>query len=413
MNDRAIASSVRRRKVVRIIARLNVGGPAQQVCFLHENLSDEFETVLIAGQLDHGEADMSHLLSCADRVYWIKSLSRAIMPWSDAAALWRIYKILRRERPDIVHTHTAKAGTLGRIAALLAGVPCKVHTYHGNVFRGYFRPAASRFFLEIERALAHVTNKIIVVSDTQRDEVVDDFRVASREKVAVIRNGFDLHQLVRTSESGGSIRDEYGISADKVVVTWAGRMVPIKGIDILCELVRSAVPDERLHFLVVGDGPLSDFVKQQIGSLPNVTLAGWTKEMARVWSGTDIALLTSRNEGTPTAMIEAMAFGKPFVATNVGGVRDLAAGSLLNFEFGIEAANGFLPATDVKALLGCIQLLASHPTKASEMGNSGRELVFRDFCCDRLASDMRRLYGQLLAQPSIQPVDEPAVHLEA
>jgi glycosyltransferase involved in cell wall biosynthesis len=190
-------------------------------------------------------------------------------------------------------------------------------------------------------------------------------------------------------------------------------MVQIKGIDTLCEVVRSAVPDERLHFLIVGDGPQSDFVKQQIGSLPNVTLAGWTKDMSRVWIGTDIALLTSRNEGTPTAMIEAMAFGKPFVATNVGGVRDLATGSLCDFEFGTEAANGFLAAPDIKALLGCIQLLTTHPTKASEMGNSGREFVFAQFCCDRLASDMRRLYEQLLARPVIQPVEKPAVHLEA
>jgi glycosyltransferase involved in cell wall biosynthesis len=408
-----MTASARRHKVVRIIARLNVGGPAQQVCFLHENLGPDFETVLIAGRLDPGEADMSHLLTCVDRVYWVDRLSRAIMPWSDAAALWKIYRVLRRETPDIVHTHTAKAGTLGRIAALLAGVPCRIHTYHGTVFRGYFGPLATRFFLAIERTLARGTSKIIVVSESQRNELVDHFKVAGPDQVLVLRNGFDLHQLVHNAPVPNAVRHKYSIPKEKVVVTWAGRMVPIKGINLLCDVIDAAVSQQNVHFLVVGDGPQADVIKRRMKGRSNVTLTGWIKDMSEVWADTDMALLTSLNEGTPTALIEAMAFGKPFVATDVGGVRDLTTGPSQKFEHGIETGNGFLTSTDPRALLECIRLLASDRKRAEAMGNSGRELVFRNYCCDRLAGDMRKLYHDLVAPASAQAGNKFAVHSEA
>ena len=408
-----MAPSARRHKVVRIIARLNVGGPAQQVCFLHENLGPEFETVLIAGRLDHGEADMSHLLTCVDRVYWVDRLSRAIMPWSDAAALWNIYRVLRRERPDIVHTHTAKAGTLGRIAALLAGVPCRIHTYHGTVFRGYFGPLATRFFLAIERTLARGTTKLIVVSESQRTELIDHFKVAGPDQVLVLKNGFNLHQLVQNGPNASGVRHKYSIPGDKVLVTWAGRMVPIKGINLLCDVIDAAAGDQRIHFLVVGDGPQADVLKRRIKGRSNVTLTGWIKDMSTVWTDTDIALLTSHNEGTPTALIEAMAFGKPFVATDVGAVRDLTTGPTRSFEHGTETANGILTSTDPHGLLECIRLLASDSERAAAMGNSGRELVFRNYCCDRLVGDMRKLYHDLLAPASARAGNKFAVHSEA
>ena len=408
-----MAPSARRHKVVRIIARLNVGGPAQQVCFLHENLGPEFETVLIAGRLDHGEADMSHLLTCVDRVYWVDRLSRAIMPWSDAAALWNIYRVLRQERPDIVHTHTAKAGTLGRIAALLAGVPCRIHTYHGTVFRGYFGPLATRFFLAIERTLARGTTKLIVVSESQRTELIDHFKVAGPDQVLVLRNGFNLHQLVQNGPNASGVRHKYSIPGDKVLVTWAGRMVPIKGINLLCDVIDAAAGDQRIHFLVVGDGPQADVLKRRIKGRSNVTLTGWIKDMSTVWTDTDIALLTSHNEGTPTALIEAMAFGKPFVATDVGAVRDLTTGPTRSFEHGTEIANGILTSTDPHGLLECIRLLASDSERAAAMGNSGRELVFRNYCCDRLVGDMRKLYHDLLAPASARAGNKFAVHSEA
>jgi len=413
VNGHSIAPSARRHKVVRIIARLNVGGPARQVCFLHENLGPEFETVLITGRLDHGEADMSHLLTSVDKVYWVDRLSRAIMPWSDAAALWNIYRVLRRERPDIVHTHTAKAGTLGRIAALLAGVPCRIHTYHGTVFRGYFGPLATRFFLAIERTLARGTSKIIVISESQRDEVVDRFKVAGPERVLVLKNGFNLHQLVQNAAGESGLRHKYSIPKDKVLVTWAGRMVPIKGINLLCDLIDAAAAEHNIHFLVVGDGPQAHVLKRRMKARSNVTLTGWIKDMSEVWSDTDIALLTSHNEGTPTALIEAMAFGKPFVATDVGGVRDLTTGPKQTFEHGVETGNGFLTSNDPRSLLECIRLLASDSQRAAVMGNSGRELVFRNYCCDRLVGDMRKLYHDLLVPASAQAGNKFAVHSEA
>jgi UDP-N-acetylglucosamine:LPS N-acetylglucosamine transferase len=162
-------------KIVRIIARLNVGGPARQACLLHERLRPEFETVLITGHPDKGEEDMSYLLSSEEGVEWIESMSRPVRIFSDLRSLVAIYKILRRERPDVVHTHTAKAGTLGRIAAVMARVPVRIHTFHGHVFAGYFGRLKTRIYLTIERTLARFTTRIVTVSESQANELADEY----------------------------------------------------------------------------------------------------------------------------------------------------------------------------------------------------------------------------------------------
>jgi len=176
-------------KIVRIIGRLNVGGPARQACLLHERLRPEFETILISGRPDKGEEDMSYLLPSGE-VHWVDSMSRPVRILSDLRSLIAIYRILRRERPDIVHTHTAKAGTLGRVAAILARVPVRIHTFHGHVFAGYFGRFKTWMYLTIERTLARFTTRIVTVSDGQATELADKYRVAVKSKIQVIRNGF-------------------------------------------------------------------------------------------------------------------------------------------------------------------------------------------------------------------------------
>src|SRR3954452_19262565 len=177
-------------KVVRIIGRLNVGGPARQACLLHERLRPEFQTVLITGRPDSGEKDMSYLLGSGEGVYSIDSMSRPVRFVSDLRSLFAIYRILIREKPDIVHTHTAKAGTLGRVAAVLARVPVRIHTFHGHVFSGYFGRAKTRMYLTIERFLARFTTRIVTVSDGQARELSDVYAVAPRASIQVGRNGF-------------------------------------------------------------------------------------------------------------------------------------------------------------------------------------------------------------------------------
>src|SRR5579872_7611237 len=179
-------------KIARIIGRLNIGGPARQACYLHENLAEKFDTVLIAGRIDTHEGDMSYLLTSNKGVYWIGSMSRPVRLFSDLASAWAIFRILRKERPDLVHTHTAKAGAVGRFAAVLARVPKIVHTYHGNVFRGYFSPAVTRVYIWIERLLNRCTSRVIAISESQARELGEEYKVAAADKIRIIRTGFDL-----------------------------------------------------------------------------------------------------------------------------------------------------------------------------------------------------------------------------
>src|SRR3954468_5707491 len=239
-------------KIVRIIGRLNVGGPARQACLLHERLRPEFETVLITGRPDKGEEDMSYLLQSHEGVHWIDSMSRPVRFFSDLRSLIAIYRILRREKPDIVHTHTAKAGTLGRVAAILAGVPVRVHTFHGHVFAGCFGRFKTRAYLGIERLLARFTTRIVTVSEGQAVELADVYRIALRSKIQVIRNGFEWRDSAR---SRAEIRAELKIADNQVAVLWMGRMVPIKGIELLADIIRMAQQNPSFAFLIAGDGP--------------------------------------------------------------------------------------------------------------------------------------------------------------
>src|SRR3954464_4858439 len=209
-------------KIVRIIGRLNVGGPARQACLLHERLRPEFETVLISGRPDKGEEDMSYLLSSHEGVYWIDSMSRPVRFFSDLRSLITLYRILRREKPDIVHTHTAKAGTLGRIAAILARIPVRVHTFHGHVFAGYFGALKTRLYLSVERFLARFTTRIVTVSEGQARELSEIYMIAPRAKIQVVRNGFDWSESAPPAQA---IRSALAIRPDQILVLWIGRMV--------------------------------------------------------------------------------------------------------------------------------------------------------------------------------------------
>src|SRR5580704_3337604 len=310
-------------KVVRIIARLNVGGPARQACLLHDQLVDHFDTHLITGSLAHSEQDMSYLLSSEHHVLRLPQMSREISFWSDSLAFWTILKFLRKERPGIVHTHTAKAGALGRLAAWLAGVPIIVHTYHGHVLDGYFGAFKSKAYLSIERMLGRLSTRVIAVSESQLQDLCSRYRVVPRSKISIIQNGFEL---VRFSQGcREDARKQLGLAKDDFVVVWAGRLVPVKDVQLLGNVIRRAAETHgNIRFLIVGEGADKPKLDSLIEGCRNVRLLGWRRDMELIWSAADVALLTSRNEGTPTALIEAMAAGCPFVSTNVGAVGDLA-----------------------------------------------------------------------------------------
>lgn len=399
-----------RPKVVRIIARLNVGGAARQACLLHAELAGAFETRLIVGSLAQGEEDMSYLLASERGVLRLPQMSRAISPWRDWVAFWRILRFLRRERPDIVHTHTAKAGALGRLAAWLAGVPSIVHTYHGNVFHGYFGFLKSRIVLSVERMLGRMSTQVIAISDSQRQELCAQYRVVSPDKVALVPNGFELAQFSRGDRA--QARRKFGLPQESFVVAWAGRMVPVKDVQLLGQVIRRAAENGRngtkIFFLVAGDGTDRRELESLIRGCGNACLVGWQQDMAPVWRASDLALLTSRNEGTPTTLIEAMAAGLPFVATRVGGVLDLAAAPQRELPDGLgqEAGNGFLVPRNPDALLYCIQQLVHDPQGASRKGKVGRALALERFSAPRLVRDMTLLYQDLLSRGRSLPSAE-------
>lgn len=391
-------------KLVRVIARLNTGGPARQVCLLHGHLTSAFDCHLIFGELAAGEHDMSYLLSSEQNVTRLAMMSREISLWSDAKAFWTIFRTLRKERPDIVHTHTAKAGVLGRTAAWLAGTPVIVHTYHGHIFYAYFGPLRNRFHIAIERLLGWLTTRVIAISESQARDLCNTYRIVPERKISVVHNGFDLHSF--SEGSAGKARRALGLKAEDFVVAWVGRVVPIKGVGLLDETIRkAAAANRRICFLVAGDGSEMHKLKSLAENSPNVRWLGWQRDVDTIWKAADVALLTSRNEGTPTALIESMAAGLPFVATNVGGVRDLALGPLqaLPEGFGFQASNGFLTSRKPEALLYCLEQLQQNADLKRKMGEAGKSFALQRFSAERLVAEITLLYRDLMRNAGSVP----------
>ena len=394
-------NSAQEMAVVRIITRLNVGGPAIQAILVTDAFRQKgHRASLVAGEVSPGEASMEYLAE-ANKVEPIKisTLSRGISFHKDLAALWRLIAVLRREKPLIVHTHTAKAGTLGRLAALATRVPIRVHTFHGHVFDGYFSSFVTRLFLTVERFLSRHSDCIVAVSESQRKELVEVYRIAPAQKVVTIPLGFDLRPFLQVNGQEGSFRTLLGYGPDTTLVGWIGRLTPIKapGVFLDCAtLLRADSPKAR--FVMVGDGELRGECEKQIHreQLSKIaTVTGWQRDLARIYADLDLVVSTSINEGTPVALLEAMASARAFVATDVGGVRDLMVGSGRSFE-GVEIFdNGILVQRDVRSLSWAIRYLIDRPELCGDMGRAGREFVRDRFSHHRLADDLEALYLSL------------------
>jgi glycosyltransferase involved in cell wall biosynthesis len=346
---------------------------------------------------------MSYLLSSTENVLRVDEMGRRISVFSDVHALWKLFLFLRREKPDIVHTHTAKAGALGRIAAWLARVPVIVHTYHGHIFHSYFGPMKTRGYLAIERALGAITTKVVAISDSQRDELCDTYRVIPCEKATVIQNGFSFSHC--SSKEREDARKELGLTDDAFVFVWAARMAPVKDVELLSQVVRvAAAQSSKAFFLVVGDGEEKLRLESLVQGCNNVKLMGWCRNMDQIWCAADAAILTSRNEGTPTALIEAMAAHLPFVATKVGGVQDLTVSPLLELphNMGQKAANGFVVVRTPETLFHCVQELIRDRSESRKMGEVGHAFVSEQFSADRLVAKMVRLYDDLTGSECVR-----------
>lgn len=386
-------------RVVRIQSRICVGGPALHSILLSEGLSpasgSRYATTLLGGTLEPGEASMEAFAHDRGvRVRTIPSMGRSVRPLEDARAVAEVTRVLREVRPDIVHTHTAKAGAIGRTAARLAGVPIVVHTFHGHVFDGYFSKRKTEAFLSVERALARATDQILAISERQREDLVERYRIAPARKVRVIPLGLDLGRFAEVEprrERVGVLRRERRIPAEAPLIVTVGRLVPIKRFDLLIEAfrcVQAELPEARLA--IVGEGELRAELEAQAEDLPHVLFTGLRRDLDAIYADADLMALSSDNEGTPVAVIEALASGVPVVATDVGGVRDVIP----------EGAGTIVPPGDVPRLAEALRLRSTHPTT---LDRAPRQDVLRRYSHRRLIRDIENLYDRLVHERGRSP----------
>ncbi|MEP7118783.1 MAG: glycosyltransferase family 4 protein [Acidobacteriota bacterium] len=375
---------------MRVIARLNVGGPAIHATLLTERLDPtRFSTTLVVGSEDASEANYLELHGRTLPVRIIPDLGREIRPLSDVRTIWQLMRIIRRERPLVVHTHTAKAGALGRVAAILCRVPVVVHTYHGHVLRGYFSPPKTAVYRAIERVLAWRTDRLLTVTARVGQEL-QALGVGRPEQYLTLPLGFDLAPLLSAERRRGELRAELQVG-EAPLVGIVARLVPIKAHEVFLAMaarVRQTYP--TAVFLIVGDGELRGSLEQRardLGLADAVRFLGWRADMDRLYADLDVVALTSRNEGSPVALIEAMAAGTAVVSTAVGGVADVV-------EHGVTGL--LAPMDDDAALAAHVVTLLGDRELGRQLGQRGRVRVAATYGADRLVADITGLYDELL-----------------
>lgn len=359
-------------KVIHIITRLDKGGSAENTFLTLKGLDkSRYQVSLIAGPVDDPSQDRrSHLEESGVRYIQVPQLRRNIHLFYDFSALLKTFRLLRRERPDIVHTHTSKAGLLGRLAAKLAGIPSIIHTPHGHVFFGYFGALKTRMFILFEKLASRITDKIVALTPREKSDYLS-YKVTSEEKLVVIPSGIELHKCQHAPrEERSKLKKGLGIPETSAVVGTAGRLVPVKGPQFLLKAFKQVISEHPDTYLVfAGDGPLRKSLEKNavvMGLAKKIIFAGWRDDMARVLSVFDVFCLPSLNEGMGRVLVEAMALGKPIVASDVGGIPDLI----------IPGKNGFLvPPRNPGELARQILFLVKNREEAAKLGRAGKEMV--------------------------------------
>lgn len=381
-------------RIERVIARLNIGGPARHTILLtryHRDMG--FLTELVAGRESPGEGNMLPL-AAANGVepVIIPALGRELSPLRDPAVLLTLYSRFRRLRPDVVCTHMSKAGAVGRVAAWLARVPVRVHTFHGHVFSGHFSPAKTRFFVELEKRLARISTRIIVLGERQQREITA-LGVGRPEQFVQVPLGLDLSAFLAAEKHSGELRKELAIPQDAPLAAIVARLVPIKNHAVFlraAKLVCGSLPAAR--FLIVGDGPERrglEALTEQLGLKGRVIFLGFRDDLPRIYADCDATVLSSDNEGMPVALIESLAAATPAVATDVGETREVIR----------DGESGFVvPPSDPEALAAALLELLRSPERAKQMGLAGRRHVYPRFSIERLAADTAGLFRSLLQE---------------
>jgi glycosyltransferase involved in cell wall biosynthesis len=401
-------------RVLRIIDRLNVGGPAKHVVWLSAAKEDEFQTTLVTGVVPRGEGDMRYFAQQLGVTPIVVDQMSRELGLRDLLVIARLIGLMRRLKPDIVDTHKSKAGAVGRIAAMvyrwvtpstLLGKPRRcyvVHTYHGHIFHSYYGKLKTRLFLAVERTLARLcTDRILTVSNQQRDEICNQYRVGRPDQYRVIPLGIDFDEA---RESNGRLRRELGLGNDVLVIGAVGRLCEVKNIAMLLEATAKLARDNptlgsKLRLVLVGDGHLRVQLEEQahrLGIQNRVVFTGFRQDAAGVYSDFDLLALTSLNEGTPLTIIEALNLGCAVVATEVGGVVDLMGqrgeqrDGFWVWDHGVTTKSG-----DSASFARAIEFLLCRPDLRSEMGERGRAFVRAHHSRQRLLNDVTDLYREM------------------
>lgn len=380
-------------RILRIQSRICIGGPALNTINLSAYMdASRFQTLLVGGRLEKGESSMEErAVDLGVPTYIMQEMGRAVHWYDDLKTLFAMIRLIRYFRPHIVHTHTAKAGAIGRVAAFLCRVPIRVHTFHGHVFEGYFGAVGNIAVRWAERILGLITHAVIAISPRQREDLVHRFRIVSARKCHIIRLGFQLEPL--SNGQPGSLKRQLDLPQGIRLAAIIARLVPIKNHSLLLQAVAawrqttSQRPDQ-VRFLIIGDGELRQSLEneaRQLGIEDWLIFTGWLTEMADVYADIDLNVLVSRNEGTPVSLIEGLASGVPVLTTDVGGVRDFVNGDC-----------GTVVATDVQP-----QQLATHLKQWSDnpphrLDPAQRHRIHELFGVSRLVSEAQDLYSQLL-----------------
>ncbi len=389
-------------RILRILNRFNVGGPTYNATYLTKYLSEEFETRLIGGQKDPSEASslyMARALGVEPEV--IPEMRRSLNPLRDYKTYRKIKEIIREFKPDIVHTHASKAGAIGRLAAMSCNTPVIVHTFHGHVFHSYFNPIVAGVYKVIEKYLAKKSSAIIAISQIQKNELVNEHKISTEEKVRVIPLGFDLEKFAQnTAEKRSNFRQQYEIENEALVVGIIGRLVPIKNHQLFIKAANYIFKNtkKRICFVIIGDGESRIEIEDHCASAGlsfgtkdsnkhQVIFTSWIKEIDWALAGLDIVCLTSLNEGTPVSLIEAQAAEKPIVSTEVGGIKNVVAPDTSALLSPIENEQLF-----------CENLLkvVENESLREQLASAGKDMVLEQFSYHRLVKQTEELYHELL-----------------
>ncbi|MDZ7724831.1 MAG: glycosyltransferase [candidate division KSB1 bacterium] len=369
-------------KIIRIQSRICIGGPALHTEILSRHLSNErYQTLLISGAIDSNESSkIKDFKQKGIPVCVIPEMKRVSNPIDDIMAIYKCFKIIRKKKPNIVHTHTAKAGTVGRLAAWLAGVPLIYHTFHGHTFHSYFSKPVTAVFLLIERVLARLSTAVIAISPSQLDELVNRYHIAPKQHFRMIRLGLELEPF-KNLKRRNSLKKRLGLDPDSCLLGIVGRLVPIKNIEMALKVTSQL--ESRYHLCVIGDGPERNTLEirsKELGLENRVHFMGWIEDITGIYAEIDALLLTSNNEGTPVAVIEAMAASIPVIATEVGGVPDL-----VKHEF-----NGYLCASqDVVSMSGFVRDVCQDRSHTLQICENARRFVSQYYAAHRLPERYR------------------------